>query len=135
MMILQMILLGSAAADGFYSQTLNAVHHYRTGYFNRNCFSKCDFSLILQKNFFCSSRTHILISILGSMIQKIRSEEERNARVAQNYEKQQKLNKIYDRISFLQKSCRCRFVCTGLRIAEWFSAQISMKNVKTAFTY
>lgn len=51
-------------------------------------------------------------------MQKIRSEEEKAARVVQNYQKQQKLNKIYDRISFLQKSCRCRFVCTGLGIAE-----------------
>ena len=41
MMILRMILLGLTAADGFYSQTLNAVHHYRTGYYNRNGFSKC----------------------------------------------------------------------------------------------
>ena len=52
------------------------------------------------------------------MLQKIRSEEEKAARVVQNYQKQQKRNKIYDRISFLQKSCRCRFVCTGLGIAE-----------------
>ena len=48
----------------------------------------------------------------------IRSEEERNTRVAKNYENQQRLNKIYNRISFLRQSCRCRFVCTGSRIAE-----------------
>ena len=47
MMILRMILLGSAAADGFYSQTQNAVHHYHTGYYNRKSFSKCHCSLIL----------------------------------------------------------------------------------------
>lgn len=52
------------------------------------------------------------------MMQKIRSEEEKAARVVQNYQKQQKINKMYDRISFLQQSCRCRFVCTGLRIDE-----------------
>ena len=56
MMILRMILLGLTAADGFYSQTLNAVHHYRTGYYNRNSFSKC---YCLQ--LFWSIKTHIFI--------------------------------------------------------------------------
>ena len=46
MLILRMILLGLTAADGFYSQTLNAVHHYRTGYYNRKGFSECHYSPI-----------------------------------------------------------------------------------------
>lgn len=72
--------------------------------------------IILQ--FFYPIRTHILILIQGSMIQNIRSEERKNARVAENYENQQRLEKIYNRISFLRQSCRCRFICTGLRTAE-----------------
>ena len=71
--------------------------------------------IILQ--FFYPIRTHILILIQGSMIQNIRSEERKNARVAEN-ENQQRLEKIYNRISFLRQSCRCRFICTGLRTAE-----------------
>ena len=35
-MIFQMILLGLANADGFYTQTQNAVNHYRNGYYSRN---------------------------------------------------------------------------------------------------
>lgn len=57
MMILRTILLGSAAAGGFYSQTQNAVHHYRTGYNNRKSFSKCHCSLILL--FYVYKNAHI----------------------------------------------------------------------------
>ena len=53
MMILRMILLGLTAADGFYSQTLNAVHHYRTGYYNRNGFSKCHCLLFYRNAHTC----------------------------------------------------------------------------------
>ena len=74
-------------------------------------------SVIILK-FFCPIRTHILILIQGSMIQNIHSEEQKNTRLAENYENQQRLEQIYNRISFLRQSCRCRFVCTGLRLAE-----------------
>merc|ERR1712168_1527337 len=86
-----MIFLGLTAADGFYSQTQNAIHHYRTGYNNRNAFS--------------------------SILEKIRSEEQKIAQERKKYEIQQRLNKIYDRMSFLRQSCRCRFICTGPREA------------------
>ena len=48
--------------------------------------------IILQ--FFYPIRTNILILIQGSMIQNIRSEERKNARVAENYENQQRLEKF-----------------------------------------
>ena len=35
-MIFQMILLGLANADGYFTQTQNAVNHYRNAYYSRN---------------------------------------------------------------------------------------------------
>ena len=35
-MIFEMILLGLANADGFFTQTQNAVTHYRNAYYSRN---------------------------------------------------------------------------------------------------
>ena len=49
------------------------------------------------------------------MIEKIRSEEQKIAQERKKYEIQQRHNKIYDRMSFLRQSCRCRFICTGLK--------------------
>ena len=83
--------------------------------------------IILQ--FFYPIRTHILILIQGSMIQNIRSEERKNARVAENYENQQRLEKIYNRISFLRQSCRCRFICTGLKR----TSQVLVRGILTNF--
>ena len=36
MMIFQMIFLGLAKADGFFTQTQNAVNHYRNAYYRTN---------------------------------------------------------------------------------------------------
>ena len=49
------------------------------------------------------------------MLEKIRSEEQKIAQERKKYEIQQRHNKIYDRMSFLRQSCRCRFICTGLK--------------------
>ena len=35
-MMFQMILLGLANADGYFTQTQNAVNHYRNAYYSRN---------------------------------------------------------------------------------------------------
>ena len=35
-MIFKMILLGLANADGYFTQTQNAVNHYRNAYYSRN---------------------------------------------------------------------------------------------------
>ena len=35
-MIFQMILLGLAKADGFFTQTQNAANHYRNAYYRTN---------------------------------------------------------------------------------------------------
>ena len=54
------------------------------------------------------------------MIEGIRAEEIQNTRnlLEHQYQmkKQKKHDKIVNRIRFLRKSCRCRFVCTGLHI-------------------
>ena len=49
------------------------------------------------------------------MIEQNRSEEQKIAQERKKYEIQQRQNKIYDRMSFLRQSCRCRFICTGLK--------------------
>ena len=36
MMIFQMILLGLAKAEGFFTQTQNAANHYRNAYYSTN---------------------------------------------------------------------------------------------------
>ena len=69
-----------------------------------------------------------LIRILEAMLENIRAEEKRNTLIALNYQNQRKGNssdddrqkrdarieQIYNRMAFLRRSCRCRFICTGL---------------------
>ena len=69
-----------------------------------------------------------LTRILVAMIENIRAEEKRNTRIAYNHQKQRmgkssdddrtrrdaKIQQIYNRMEFLRRSCRCRFICTGL---------------------
>ena len=67
------------------------------------------------------------------MMENIRAQEKRNSRIAYNHQNQRmgmtqttpdddrkrrdaQTNKMYDRIAFLQRSCRCRFICTGLSL-------------------
>ena len=68
-----------------------------------------------------------LTRILVAMIENIRDEEKRNTRIAYNHQKQQmrkssdddrqkrdaRIKQIYNRMAFLRRSCRCRFICTG----------------------
>ena len=69
-----------------------------------------------------------LIRILEAMLENIRAEEKRNTLIALNYQNQRKgkssdddrqkrdarIEQIYNRMAFLRRSCRCRFICTGL---------------------
>ena len=62
------------------------------------------------------------------MIENIRAEEKQNTLIALNYQNQlegkssdddrqkrdARIEQIYNRMTFLRRSCRCRFICTGL---------------------
>ena len=74
------------------------------------------------------SETRKLIRILEAMLENIRAEEKRNTLIAYNYQNQRegkssvvnrqkqdaRKEQIYNRMAFLRRSCRCRFICTGL---------------------
>ena len=63
-----------------------------------------------------------------AMIENIRAEEKQNTLIALNYQNQlegkssdddrqkrdARIEQIYNRMTFLRRSCRCRFICTGL---------------------
>ena len=74
------------------------------------------------------SETRKLIGILVAMIENIRAEEKQNTLIAYNYQNQRigkssdddrqkrdaRIEQIYNKMAFLRRSCRCRFICTGL---------------------
>ena len=142
-----MILLGFARfclADGFFTQTQNAVNHYRNGYYSRNSgipsrssvnsFSKYLTSLT-RSTLWKSLDPWIqnLTRILAAMIENIRTQEQRNSRIAYNHQNQRmekdddrprrdaQIKQMYNRIAFLRRSCRCRFICTGLNTTDVLS--------------
>ena len=67
------------------------------------------------------------------MIENIRNQEQRNSRIAYNNHNQRmekdddrprrdaQIKQMYNRIAFLRRSCRCRFICTGLKITDVLS--------------
>ena len=73
-------------------------------------------------------KTRKLIRILEAMLENIRAEEKQNTLIAYNYQNQRigkssdddrqkrdaRIEQIYNKMAFLRRSCRCRFICTGL---------------------
>ena len=112
MILFPIFVFGLSAADGLYRHTQNAISHYSTGYYNRmspapsrtnsNNFSK--FANPPKKTPavpgpWIPARTIRRTIwrtrfqwwyVLGSMFAKMRAEEERNARIALNYQNQRK---------------------------------------------
>ena len=63
------------------------------------------------------------------MIENIRAQEKRNSRIAYDHQNQRMAKaqddrkrrdahkkQMYDRLAFLRRSCRCRFICLGLSL-------------------
>ena len=91
-----------------------------------------------------------LTRILVAMIENIRDEEKRNTRIAYNHQKQRmgkssdddrtrrdaKIQQIYNRMEFLRRSCRCRFICTGLSELVWsFKLILVRENLTFNLTF
>ena len=67
------------------------------------------------------------------MIENIRNQEQRNSRIAYNNHNQRmekdddrlrrdaQIKQIHNRMAFLRRTCRCRFICTGLKITDVLS--------------
>ena len=71
-----------------------------------------------------------LTRILAAMMENIRNQEKRNSRIAYDHQNQRMAKaqdddrkrrdahkkQMYDRLAFLRRSCRCRFICLGLSL-------------------